>query len=459
MLCNANRLEAAELRFERIADLGYVYDNPRLIAVAAWGLAVTAARRGDLAATLRWVSTAEKTALGRADDMLGVPFLCDIAQVLGALGDLEGAQSYLQEARDRSPVFTGQLLSETFMLDARNGALGDVTAALERTSPKEWWRAKLVAAYAMAFQGDLDGATRMLRDAERELASLGFSEFEALGEGRIHHALLAMLRDAQQPAGESVAAPSERATTASVSESRVVVMGGPMTVMVGTAVLPIPAGNPQRLVGVIVASGGSVTIDQASEALWGDDDVERSRTRLRNVLLRLRRAVGDIVVRTGSGLRLAPAVTCDLYDFRRRAQDAQATARADPELAGELARVVLGERDDPVFVDFEYDEWAVAARRQIEQQRISLLDLLSVQAEDAGDLLAAQVLAERALVFDRYTDSRYVRLAELFTMQGRAAAAIAVLEDAAAAAREVGEGATGAMARREDRLRRAASGT
>ena len=108
--------------------------------------------------------------------------------------------------------------------------------------------------------------------------------------------------------------------------------------------VPIPAGNPQRLVGVIVASGGSVTIDQASEALWGDDDVERSRTRLRNVLLRLRRAVGDLVVRTGSGLRLAPGVTCDLFDFRRRAQDALATARADPELAGELARVALGEQ-------------------------------------------------------------------------------------------------------------------
>ena len=227
----------------------------------------------------------------------------------------------------------------------------------------------------------------------------------------------------------------------------------------GAAVVPIPAGNPQRLVGVIVASGGSVTIDQASEALWGDDDIERSRTRLRNVLLRLRRAVGDLVVRTGSGLRLAPAVTCDLYDFRRRAQDALATARADPELAGELARVALGDSDDPVFVDFEYDDWAVAARRQIDQQRISLLDLLSVQAEDAGDLAAAQALAERALVLDRYTDSRYVRLAELLTMQGRVAAAVAVLEDAAAVAREVGEGATGAVSATEELLRRAASGT
>ena len=67
----------------------------------------------------------------------------------------------------------------------------------------------------------------------------------------------------------------------------------------------------------------------------------------------------------------------------------------------------------------------------VEQQLIGLLDLLSVQAEDAGDLPAAQALAERALRLDRYTDSRYVRLAELLTMQNRVAAAIAVLDDAA----------------------------
>ena len=199
-----------------------------------------------------------------------------------------------------------------------------------------------------------------------------------------------------------------------------------------------------------------MTIDQASEALWGDDDIERSRTRLRNVLLRLRRAVGDLVVRTGSGLRLAPSVTCDLHDFRRRAQDALATARADPELAGELARG-RPRRAETIRCSSSSSTTTGRSRRaaQIDQQRISLLDLLSVQAEDAGDLAAAQVLAERALVLDRYTDSRYVRLAELLTMQDRVAAAVAVLEDAAAVAREVGEGATGADTRREELLRRA----
>ena len=133
--------------------------------------------------------------------------------------------------------------------------------------------------------------------------------------------------------------------------------------------------------------------------------------------MRLRRAVGDVVVRSGSGVRLAPDVTCDLHDFERLAADALASARADPELAGRLANDAVAIADGTVFVDFEYEEWALSARRAAEQQLINLLDLLSVQAEDAGDLPLAQALAERALRLDRYADSRYVRLAELLTLQ------------------------------------------
>lgn len=458
VLLNANRLDSAELRFERVADLGYLHDNPRLIAMAAWGMAVIATRRGDVNGTLRWITTAENTALGKADDLLGVPFRCDVVLMLGALGELDAAAEYLAGLTDRGTVFPGSVQSVAFVLDARRGILGDLAGALARTSPMSWWRVKLVAAHALAAQGDLPGAERMLDDARRELVALGFGSFASLGEERIYEATLALLRNERPVAPD--AAPATRAAAATRAfGQRVLVIGGPITVHDGSSTRPIPAGNPQRLVGVIVANGGAVTIDQASEALWGDDDVERSRTRLRNVLLRLRRAVGEIVVRTGHGLRLAQGVSCDLYDFRRRADDALATARADPEVAGELATIALSDGDAPVFVDFEYDDWAVAARREVDQRRIALLDLLSVQAEDAGDLAVAQSLAERALHLDRYTDSRYVRLAELLTMQDRVAAAMAVLEDAAAVARELGDGSPAATKhRRDELLRRAVSG-
>ena len=178
------------------------------------------------------------------------------------------------------------------------------------------------------------------------------------------------------------------------------------------------------------------------------------------MLLRLRRAVGDVVVRTGSGLRLAPGLACDLHEFQRQAADALAAARADPELAGQLAAEAVGARRR---TDRSSTSSTTTGRSQpaaaAEQQLISLLDLLSVQAEDDGDLPAAQALAERALRLDRYTDSRYVRLAELLTMQDRVAAAIAVLDDAAEVARDIGDGSPDATKRRRDELlRRAATG-
>ena len=236
---------------------------------------------------------------------------------------------------------------------------------------------------------------------------------------------------------------------------RLIVMGGPIVVLDGSATLAVPAGNPQRLVGVIAASGGSVTIDQASEALWGDDDIERSRTRLRNVLLRLRRAVGDLVVRTGSGLRLAPGR--DLRPPRLpapRRRTRWPTARADPELAGELARVALGDRDEPVFVDFEYDEWAVAARRAgrpaTDQPARPALGAGRGRRRPGRCAGAGRAgAAARPLHATRATSA----WPSCSAVQDRVAAAMAVLADADAIAAEVG----GAPAAVEGTARRAAA--
>ena len=164
--------------------------------------------------------------------------------------------------------------------------------------------------------------------------------------------------------------------------------------------------------------------------------------------------------RSESGVRLASDVTCDLHEFDRAALDAISSTRADPDMAGRLATYAVELASGPAFADFEYEEWAIRARRAAEQRLIGLLDLLSIQAEDSGDLPKAQAMAERALQLDKYADSRYVRLAELLVLQDRNAAAVAVLDDAAAISHGLGEVAPTERfdARRKEILRRTASG-
>lgn len=458
-LCNANRLDVAAARFDRISELGAVQNNPRLVATAAWGQAIIAAHRYDRATALQRFMAAENTALGADDDVLGVPFLCDAATMLGALGELEAADHYLQRVIERRPVFADQVASTQYILQARRGIIGDTEAALRSTQPCEWWRVHLVTAAAYAQQHDEDAAARHAAEAERELVALGVGDADSLGE-RLTVEQLRREAPARPPVdADGTAVTSTPGTPAASGPAGpyVTVLGGPMTVHEGGEEHPIPAGNQQRLIGVVVAAGGSASLDQISDAVWPGDPVNASRARLRNVLMRLRRGGGEILVRAGASVRLAPGVGCDLLDFEREASDAIAAARADPDIAGRLATHALRLVEGSAFVDFEYENWADETRRRVEHQMISLLDLLSVQAEDAGDLPAAQAYAERALRLDRYSDSRYVRLSELLAMQDRVAAAIAVLDDAAEVARELGGALpTNVRHRRNELVRRTA---
>ena len=303
-LFHANRLESAESRFARVTDIGYLQENPRLVATAAWGHALVAWRRNDRAATIRHLSSAENTALGVDDDLLGIPFLCDAANALGAFGELELAEQYYDRAVARRSLFKDQLASTRYVLDARHGQPGDVERVLRATVPIDWWRLHLVTAYALACTGEHERAARYLLESERELLALGIGDAAALGEGRLHEQLRSLLQP--KPAPEPARAASPPSPTATGPNGLFVsVIGSPVTIRDGDRETAVPAGNPQRLVGVVAAYGGSASLDQISEAVWPGDPVETSRARLRNVLMRLRRVGGELLVRTGSGVRFA----------------------------------------------------------------------------------------------------------------------------------------------------------
>ena len=290
--------------------------------------------------------------------------------------------------------YPDKLALTKFILDARRGVRGDVAAQLEITPPVELWRVLLVSGLAAARGGAIADAQRLLLDAERELITFGFSDFKTLGERKTFEELRALLRHARRPRhlGPAAAAASPRPATMApdrvrTNQTRIRVIGGPIVVQTALGTVELPAGNPQRLVGVVVAHGGMANFDQISESIWPGDDVEASRVRLRNVLLRLRRVAGDILVRSGTGVRLAPDV--DVRPLRVRStgqrRDVGGARGPGPGWSPRGARGEPGRRSR-CSAEFEYEEWAVDARRDVEQRLIGLLDLLSVRAEDAGDL-------------------------------------------------------------------------
>lgn len=429
----AGRLERGRESLQRAADLGHALDNPRIVAVAAWGRALIAARCYELDETLQWIAAAENTGLGPDDDLLGVAYMCEIATALGALGQLDTAADYLARASERPPLYPDRLQQALFLLACRGGRVGDVDEQLQRTPPGERWRVLLLAAYAQALTGDGDAAARRFAEAQREVSVLGLVDFDAAGERYAADEVSRLLRTSSSAAVLGV--PALQPERPTLVGRRLLVLGDTIRVLDRDGSHELPPGNAQRLVGVVAARGGTATIDSLTEAIW-PGDVAGGRNRLRNVLMRLRKGCGELLTRTGNGVRLASDVSCDLHDFLRIAQDAQMTARNDPDLAGQLATAAMEMLTGEPFAELQFEEWAHRARQRVDQAAIALLDLLSIQAEDGGDLSTAQYLAERALRLDRYTDSRYVRLAELMALQGRTAAAKGILQEAALITRE-----------------------
>ena len=186
--------------------------------------------------------------------------------------------------------------------------------------------------------------------------------------------------EAQRRRVEVAAAPSAaRAGAVPVGGRRLRVIGGPMVVEERSGVIEFPPGNPQRLVGVVVANAGLASFDQISEAIWPGTTSRPAAPGCATCCSGCGESRGDLVVRSGSGVRLAADVGCDLHEFERLADDAMAAARTDPDLAGHLAEQAIALADGPVFGDFEYEEWAIVARRSVEHRLIGLLDLLSVR--------------------------------------------------------------------------------
>jgi DNA-binding SARP family transcriptional activator len=210
---------------------------------------------------------------------------------------------------------------------------------------------------------------------------------------------------------------------------------GDFRVRRGDLDLTPPPGMGARALKVVALAEGSLHVDELVETLWPDAEPGRGRTRLRNVLARLRGTSGDLIERRGDVVALLEAVEVDVVAFRHAA--AHAFAVGDAAGADAHTRLALAHYGGDLLPDSVYEPWATAARERLRRDHLALLDNLGSHLLREGDIDGATRVLEDAIAADRYDEDRYVRLGEALVDAGRRGAAAGLARRARAALAEL----------------------
>ena len=171
----------------------------------------------------------------------------------------------------------------------------------------------------------------------------------------------------------------------------------------------------------VAVRGGRTSADELVEALWPDAEPGRGRTRLRNVLARLRQD-GELLVRDGDEIALPAGCVVDAGLFQEQSEAALA-GKGDPQAAAELyaGELLPGDR---------YQDWTSGPRERLRTRYLALLDRLAELAAGRGEVDEALSWWERALDVEPYDEDRYIAMASLLVSAGRAGPANRVVRRA-----------------------------
>lgn len=171
--------------------------------------------------------------------------------------------------------------------------------------------------------------------------------------------------------------------------------------------MPVPPGRPAAVI-KFVATRGSAHVEELAESLWPDAENGTGRTRLRNVLLRVRQHCGDIVERDGERVRLADDAAADVAAFDADSRRALAAPTGDP-VGVDYARRALACYRGELLPEDRYEDWTVPLRERFRRRYLDLLDLLASAAERGGETAEALRLTELAIDEEPLDEDRYLR--------------------------------------------------
>ena len=165
--------------------------------------------------------------------------------------------------------------------------------------------------------------------------------------------------------------------------------------------------KPRALLAALLCTRGPVHRDQLLEWLWPDLDPDRARASLHTTLSALRRALEDgrsgpgngVIVTDGESYRMALCEKddWDVERFLRLARNADMAGALEARISRLLAAEMV--RSGPFLPEWPYEEWARAARSEIDRAHEAVLESLGAAFVEVGQ-------PEAAL-------SRYARLLEL----------------------------------------------
>ncbi|MBX6386517.1 MAG: AfsR/SARP family transcriptional regulator, partial [Microbispora sp.] len=197
----------------------------------------------------------------------------------------------------------------------------------------------------------------------------------------------------------------------------------------------VPVGGPglRALLALLLLNAGKVvTVDRLIDGLYGANPPDGATNALQAQVSRLRRSLGNLVVREPAGYRLAvDPDDVDAPRFQRLAAEGRRALDAgDPALAAELLGAALALWRGPALADVPDAPFAPAQAARLEELRMSAAEDLAEAGLALGrhrDLLPE--LQERVAAHPLRERTRGQLMRALYAA-GRPAEALAVYEDA-----------------------------
>ncbi len=411
--------------FDRAAD---VIDRATVLARSdefrkpradlAWTRARLAAGRGDAGATERLLREAEREAVAMDwfETHIGLSFLLEAAELLDRVGLGAQARGYLERARERGGDDNEEVIQTAAVLRAHSGDPGLALEELQRLARVDWlekrlvWRHTLLIAWA-TFRDGRDGAGEPAARALAQAIACGGLRVAQAGEPEIVAALA--------PLAEQAGSAAARELLLAGRGLLVRLFGTPSVAGADGSPVELPAGMPGELVRRLALHEQGLAVDAVLEAFFPDASPAVARQRLRQVLTRLRTAVGEAVVRDGDTLRLVPA----WVDAREFLAIAERVRGASGARAVQLAYAALALCRAPLLPSDPYAAWAEEARAKVRDRHLELLDLVAGDAVARGSHREALTALEAALAEDPDDETRRTAAAEQLLALGHHRAA------------------------------------